>query len=81
MATAYELLLEYEKGLRLEATKVMGIEIPIIHQNTSYITEILFLEQLLHINGFGEIEKKYRDENLKEIENLFDELRFCNIDN
>lgn len=56
-------LADYEKMLRQEAEKALGIKIPVIPGNLSTDREVIFLERLLHANNKGDVEqllwKKY----------------------
>ena len=77
MLSRLENLLEYENKLRKLAKKCLNINIPTIPQNISPITEILFLEKLLNINGFGLEEKKCHEENKNLLINTLFEKYYC----
>lgn len=62
--------MRYEAGLREVAEEVLNMKIPEIPGNIHTGIEILFLERLLHVNGFGNIENEYTRSHKKELEAL-----------
>jgi len=72
MSTRLENLQQYENGLRNLVTNCLHISVPTIPQNISPITEILFLEKLLHVNGFRLEEREYYIKNEKLTENILE---------
>ena len=71
MKTIQDPLVEYEDGLRVEVEATLKIKLPLIPQTISSVTNILFLEQLLHENGYGKIEEEYRDAHPEVFEKRF----------